>query len=296
MSLKQLQKTFMALITQPLTSADGMRPRTADGRSNKALSESMVKPSPRQTSFQRLELYNTGYWFRILQTLAGDFPGLRAVIGRRRFDTLSAAYLHDCPPLFDLRDLGSRLETWLRKHPEFTPGRERLALDMVRLEWAEIEAAESAMLPSLAEDDPGRLGEDTKMRLQPHVRLLDLSYPVDDVLLKARGLVKEHSDIASNAVAGRMARDGKRCPMPARRDVFLAVHRHDEIVYFKRLEPEAFRLLCALQQGRRLSKAIDRAFYGSEKDMEELAARLKGWFAEWSLLGWFCAAGGLSRT
>lgn len=36
-----------------------------------------------------------------------------------------------------MRNLGARLEAWLRKHRQFIAGVERMAIDMVRLEWAQ---------------------------------------------------------------------------------------------------------------------------------------------------------------
>src|SRR5262252_7839981 len=154
MNLEELQRAVFDVIRQPLTASEGMREKTRDGRPVKEIVDAIIKPNDRLTSFERLEIYNRVYWFRILSALAEDFPGLRAVIGQKKFDRLLIAYLTDRPSVsFTLRDLGSRLEAWLREHPEFTPKTERLALDMVRLEWADIEAYDSADLPKLSEED-----------------------------------------------------------------------------------------------------------------------------------------------
>jgi hypothetical protein len=63
------------------------------------------------------------------------------VLGDSRFDLMAKAYLSARPSRsFTLRNLGSRLEGWLRKHPTCARSRLKFALDMVRLEWAHIEA------------------------------------------------------------------------------------------------------------------------------------------------------------
>src|SRR5262249_19822287 len=204
MNLGQLQRTFFELIRQPLTSKDRLRLRTADGRSIKALADGLITPSPRLTSFERLELYSQGYWSRILETFDQDFPGLRTIVGKPRFDRLAHAYLTDCPPdSFDLNRLGNRLEAWLTKHPRYAHYRQRVALDMVRLEWAKIEAVSSGECPSLTATELAGLsascgptldatsgttpdatpGEDPAIELQPHLRLLQLGYPVDELLI-----------------------------------------------------------------------------------------------------------------
>ena len=111
------------------------------------------KPSSAPTTasprFERLEIYNRQYWFRLYTCFEEDFPGLQAIVGRARFDALMRAYLTDCPSeSFSLRNLGSRLETWL-DHASRASGPSRiLALDMVRLEWAHIEAFDSEEKPA----------------------------------------------------------------------------------------------------------------------------------------------------
>jgi uncharacterized protein (UPF0276 family) len=294
MNLEQLQREVFDVIRQPLTASERMRKHTLDGRSTKEIVEKLIKPNDRLTSVERLEIYNRVYWFRILSSLADDFPGLRAVVGQRNFDKLITAYLTELPSeSFTLRNLGSRLEAWLRDNPKFTPKTERLALDMVRLEWADIDAFDSAELPKVAAGDLENLGEDPVLPLQPYLRLLDLAYPVDDMLLEVRRQNQEpegDSDTASNIVIMEHAEKSpnKRVPLPKPKKVYLAVHRQENEVYFKRLQPEAFALLVALQQGKHLSEAIEASVNWTNQKVEFITVRLHDWFANWASLGWFC--------
>jgi hypothetical protein len=292
MNLEQLQRTVLGVIQQPLTASERMRKRTRDGKSIKQIVDGVIKPNDRLTSFERLEIYNRVYWFRILSSLADDFPGLRAVIGQQKFDKLLVAYLSACPSeSFTLRNLGSRLEKWLRAHPQFAGRRHRLALDMVRLEWADIDVFDSAEYPALAEEKLRELGNDPTFHLQPYLRLLDLAYPVDDLLLSIRDQEEEGSDITSNVFLERPEHSRKkRFSMPKPRKTFLAVHRQEMIVYFKRLEPEGFALLRALQQGKPLSQAIEDSVNWTNQRPSIVMEKLHGWFANWANLGWFCAA------
>src|SRR6476660_10569888 len=151
MNLDQLQRAVFDVVRQPLTEDERMREQTLDGRSTKAIAEEIVKPNDRLTSVERLEIYNRVYWFRLLSSLADDFPGLREVIGQEAFDKVLHGYLTEMPSVsFTLRDLGSRLEAWLRAHPESTSPHERMAMDMVRLEWADIEAFDALERPTLS--------------------------------------------------------------------------------------------------------------------------------------------------
>jgi hypothetical protein len=288
MKLATLQRQVARAVMTPLSSSDRMRRLAPDGETMSAIAKKIIKPNDRLTSFERLEIYNRQYWFRMLDAFSEDFPGLRAVLGDRRFDTLARHYLADCPSRsFSMRNLGSRLESWLRKHPRYAPGRFQLALDMVRLEWAEIETFDEASEPPvttavLVGADPGKL----KLRLQPYIRLLDLHYPVDDLLLAVKH--DAPADIASNAMEERQKRKKVSAvvrlkPAP----VYLAIHRLDNTVYFRTLEREEFSILKSLHQGRTLERAIVAAFRQSKIPDEERASHVTAWFQNWAALGWF---------
>ncbi len=295
LDLDHIQRQMFDAIRQPLTAGEGMRQRTRDGKSLRAIANEIIKPNDRLTSFERLEIYNRQYWFRILAALSEDFPGLRAIIGERRFEKLAIAYLLDCPSRsFTLRNLGSRLEAWLRAHPEHIAKFEQIALDMVRLEWAEIEAFDEAAKPRLTESEVPSLGPDSKFELQPYVRLLDLSYPVDDLLIRVRRDAEkedgEEADIVSNAVTERVRSGARRRHLPKPERIFLAVHRADNSIYFKRIDHEAYAILCALRDGKNLSDAVDAVDW-SGRPLEEASANVQQWFAYWSAQGWLCKSG-----
>lgn len=287
MSLDHIQRSMFDAIRQPLTANENMRQRSRDGKSMGAVADEIIKPNNRLTSFERLEIYNRQYWFRILSSLSEDFPGLRAIIGEKRFDKMAVEYLYECPSRsFTLRNLGSRLESWLRQHPEHIAGNEQIALDMVRLEWAEIEAFDEAARPRLTEADLPALGPDPKFQLQPYIRLLDLNYPVDDLLIRVRRETDE-TDIVSNAVTERVHSRSRRRVLPKPERVFLAVHRADNMVFFKRIDREAFIILSALRDGKSLSEAVDEVDW-SGRNIEEAMDDVQKWFAYWSAQGWFC--------
>jgi len=296
MKLLALQRRMAQAVMAPLSESERMRRFAQDGRPMARVAAQIIKPNDRLTSFERLEIYNRQYWFRVLDGFSEDFPGLRAVLGDRRFDAVAKAYLTDCPSRsFTMRNLGSRLEAWLRKHPEHAGGRLELALDMVRLEWAEIEAFDGAAEPPLRPEelsgtDPARL----RLRLQPYIHLLDLSYPVDDLLLAIKH--DDGTDVASNAFSERQKR--RKVSAVARLKpaaVYLAVPRVDFFVYFRLLEKEEFAILRALQKGRSLDGSIDLGFRSSAVPVNERAARAAEWFQNWASLGWFVSEKGSSK-
>src|SRR5262245_47051737 len=95
MSLAQIQREMARAVMMPLAADDEMRREAPDGRSMKRVAASFIAPNSRLSPFERLELYNRQYWFRVLGALAEDFPALRSVIGGRAFEAMSVAYLAD---------------------------------------------------------------------------------------------------------------------------------------------------------------------------------------------------------
>ena len=286
--LLELQRRVAAAIMHPLTGSETMTRRRRGGASNAADADVLIRPNDRLNSFERLEIYNRQYWFRLYSSFEEDFPGLKAILGGKKFDRLMRDYLTDCPSQsFSLRNLGSRLEAWLTEQPEYLDPRRDLAMDMVRLEWAHIEAFDSAEMPLLDADDLASIDEDSVLRLQPYLRVLKLRYPVEDLLIELRNESGSSDSSSNNASVSRKTRQVRRVAMLEPEEIFLSVHRHENSVYYKRLHAEDYRLLEALLAGRPIGAAIDGAFEHSAIAEDERGAFLQQAFASWATLGWF---------
>jgi hypothetical protein len=291
MKLLKLQRTMARAVMQPLTKSEHSQRTAPDGRSMHAYASRFIKPNDRLTSFERLEIYNRQYWFRLFSSMAEDFSGLRSLLGDRRFDAMCKAYLVDCPSRsFTLRNLGSQLESWLRKHPKWAGGKQVLALDIVRLEWADIEAFDGKAEPALQPEDlaAAAAGPNLRLKLQPYVQLLQFHYPVDDLLLSVRK-DDEDTDFASNAFTEKHKRKKVQAVAKLKpATIFLVVHRVDFSAYFRRVDAEEFAILAALRDGRTLAKAIEAAFRKSKVPQQLRAEKIQQWFQNWATLGWFC--------
>jgi hypothetical protein len=292
MRLANLQRAVARALMQPLTRNEKMRALGPGGGSMRRYAARYIKPNDRLTSFDRLEIYNRQYWFRVLGAMAEDFPGLRAILGERRFDDMCRAYLKDCPSRsFTLRNLGARLDAWLRRNPKWIRAKKVLALDMVRLEWADIEAFDGKSEPVLrTEEFNGTSARKVRLRIQPYVQILELKYPVDELLLKLKN-DEDAVSFASNAVAERR-KCGKVQAVAALqpRTIFLVVHRRDSSVYFRRIEREQYALFAALRAGKTIERAINKAFQGSSISEFERGGYVRNCFETWAALGWFCQA------
>lgn len=287
MTLLEVQTRMARAIFAPLTGSDRIDPG-ADA--------AYIKPNRRMSSAQRLEIYSRSYWFRILDSLHADFPGLRTVIGERAFHDLSRAYLAECPSRsFTLRDLGSRLVEWLERNPRYGGSCQALAIDMARLEWAHIEAFDNAAEKALAPGDLLELGPDFRARLQPYIRLLGLKYPVDDLRIQVNSADEERGAASNAALKQKHDKTTRRAVhlMPDR--IFVAVHRLDETVYYRRLAHKEYLVLEAISGQISIRDVIGGAFEASSASVEEQQTMLEEWFANWARLGWLCPINSMKR-
>src|SRR5947209_6251579 len=95
--LQDLQRLTASVVMRPL--GRGMRTDKTwtDGRPTAAVAQSFIKPNDRLSSFQRIEIYNRQYWFRLIDCMYEDYPGVRAILGQRKFNRLVRAYLKKYP-------------------------------------------------------------------------------------------------------------------------------------------------------------------------------------------------------
>ena len=289
MNLEALQREMAAAVMLPLTADEQMRGKAPDGRSTAAIAESFITPNSRLSAFERLEIYNRQYWYRVLGALAEDFAGLRLLVGERSFERLSIAYLTAHPSRsFSLRNLGSKLPDWLAAHPEFAGRRHRLAFDVARIEWAFVEAFDSGERAPLTVDQIATLDAGSRLALQPHLQLVALDYPADDLVLSLHKRDKRQVSEAGIKY-DEVEKGPAKLPKLRRHATWLAAHRVDMSVYYLRIKQEEFLTLSAIRQGHPLADALAAGFAESRITGVRRVQRVREWFANWAVRGWICA-------
>ena len=283
-ALLAFQRLMHGALVRPLAPGDRMQSRWTDGRPMAEVVAEFIKPNDRLTSFDRLEIYNRMYWFRIIDSFYDDNPGLRAALGDRKFNRLALAYLAKHPSRsFTLRNLCVQLEAFIRREPRWTAPHTALALDLARFEWAQTVAFDEAAQPVLTAAEVGR-ADPARLRLdlQPYVTLLALRHPVDTYMLAVKKRDSLRSEANNATASAQPAGRTRKVPRPRRERIWVAVHRVDNRLYYKRLEAPAFRILTALRAGRPLARAVAAAGRGVTP------AQVQDWFALWMQLGWIC--------
>ena len=288
MSLAQLQREMARAVMMPLTPEEDMRKIAPDGRSMEQTAASFIAPNSRLSAFERLEIYNRQYWFRVLGALAEDFPALRSVIGARAFEAMSVAYLGEHPShSFTLRNLGRHLPEWLRKNPHYAGRRARLAEDVARIEWAFVEAFDNAERDPLTLEQIATLEGESRLALQPHLQLVELEYAVDDLVLNLHKVEKRQTSEAGVRHEDSEDRPAK-LPGLRRKPTWLAAHRVDYSVYYLRLGRGEFVTLRAIGAGKALAQAIETGITTARVPSPKRPRLVREWFTKWAELGWIC--------
>jgi len=293
-----------AAITRPLADGDMMQSRWTDGRPIESVVNPLVKGNDRLAAVERLQIYNRMYWYRLMDCVADDCPGLRAFLGEERFWKLVTAYLNTYPSRsYTLRNLCSRLAQFLEEQPSWTAPHTDAAIDLARFEWAQIVAFDGETLrpfdqTSLAQADP----ETLRVCLQPYMTLLHLEHAVDEYVLAVKqgdhalrgtasqAVIKRRKTRAAKSKTGKDGStiSGEAINGLAKETLDVVVHRVDNTLYYKRLDPVAAVLLRALEAGQPIASACARAMRGSKLAPEKQAEQIQAWFALWMRLGWLC--------
>ncbi len=279
----KLQRLMLHALIRPLTKADGLQPKWIDGRPMADVAGEFIKANDRLSAFERLQLYNRMYWFRLLDVMHDDNPGLRALLGDRKFVRLIEAYLARYPSRsFTLRNLSSRLARFIRERPRLSAPHTALARAVARFEWAQTLAFDEGARPRLTPADLKRPPARLKIALQPYLSLLAPDWPVDDYVIAVKRRDTLRSAASNTADSVRVTRRSRHVPRPGRGRIYLAVHRYDNRLFYKRLERPAFLILQALAAGRPLASAV------AAGGRSVKPAQVSGWFATWMELGWLC--------
>ena len=132
------------------------------------------------------------------------------------------------------------------------------------------------------------LDGDSRLALQPHLRLVALDFPVDDLVLNLHRNEKRQTSEAGVRQEDDEQAARRKLPPLRGKATWLAAHRVDFSVYYLRLKREEFLTLAAIREGLQLADALEAGFTGSRVPTQRRPQWFSKWFADWSQLGWIC--------
>jgi len=110
---------------------------------------------------------------------------------------------------------------------------------------------------------------------------------VDDALIAIKDNEHAAGTQASNAMSIHLVRR-TRSRRPKREQIYLAVHRHDDTVFYKRLAREDYLLLRALESNVPLGAAMEATFAESKIAEADRPAYIQSVFQYLMQMGWLC--------
>lgn len=230
----------------------------------------------RLSPVEQLEIYRVQFWLRHTSSLLDDNPGVSGILGQAEWERLVESYFAKASPTsWTLRDLGQGFADHIASRPE-TP-HQQLCVDMARLEWAYTEVFDAENAPALEASAlaaiPPAAWETARMRFNPALRLLSLTYPVAALRRQLRDAQDEP--------------DAAPVPIPERSPVKLVVYRSSSLnLKYSKLGDAAFRLLELLAQGTPLVPACEQTANEHPAEADQLQEQVGTWFQDWGARGW----------
>ena len=274
---------------RPLTPDKNMRSHRArwaiDGRGCRVLHRAQSRLTP----FERLEIYNRQYWYRVLGALAEDFPACApssGAVGLRRSASLISLSI---PAGRYAAQPRLKLPAWLAAHPEHTGRRHRLAVDVAKMEWAFVEAFDCGGARSAdAAADCGTLEGEIRGSACSPICSSSRSITPPTIWFSSCTAARNDRPVKPEWHTRTNPARKLRLPKLRPRPTWLAVHRVDLSVYYRRIGREEFQTLVALRSGSPLGEALDAGFVGSRIPEHKRAEHVQEWFGNWAEFGWIC--------
>ena len=215
-----------------------------------------MSPASRE---DRLDIYAEGYFSRIAESMAQDFPAVFKILGKDLFLKLIADYLKKYPSRsFNLGEIGRNL-SWFSRDHIFSTDFAYLP-DLAELEWLLVRSFYAA---DRAPYDPVKLSTFTESQwatvqidLDPSVFILHSDWPVDEIWHR-----RKDPDIYLECAK-------------LNKGIVLLIYRNDGLTRVERIGRDEVACLDALINGQTLSSALNE--FDEPSSAQSWLARLMG--------------------
>jgi hypothetical protein len=278
--LERIQRWMQAVIAHPDGVAAGLDSPAARAEIDAPARdlESVIRPSKKLSSVERLGVYAGAYYARLLECLREEYPALVHALGEETFDGFAFGYLQSHPPRsYTLADLSAHFPQFLaetRPEDEDLTDWADFLIDLAALERTYAEVFDGPGVegqPTLQADDlqaiPPERWPEARLLPVPCLRLLTLRAPVHEYVSAVRR--------------------GESPAPPGPSPTHLVVTRRDFVVRRAAVSPVEFDLLARLAAGEPVGAAIEQTALAHQADLDHFAAQLQQWFHDWAAGAFF---------
>jgi hypothetical protein len=267
--LKNIQTWFGAIIARGIGIRSRINPQTPSGNSIVDEAARYITPSATLQPWERIQIYNQQYWWRLLDILHENLPFVTRLFGYQDFNELLAIpYLEQYPPDdWSLNTLADRFPQWLAEN--YHENDKQLVHDALLIDIAFNRGFFAEEHPSLKKEDLSTQLLKTPIYLQPAITLFNLPYN----LFSFREEILKETDGDHYLSHPLPKLDRTPCSFIIYRDHFLNMR-------WETLEPQAYLLLSQFEKGATFEEAC------GQLDADTAEKDLKHWFNTWISTEW----------
>lgn len=269
-SLKNTQVWFGGVIAQPIDTQSRINPIAPSGKPIKEEACDYIKPSVEMRPYQRIQIYNQQYWWRLLTAMQENFPTVVRMFGYTDFNyELVIPFLQEYPPsTWALDRIGEEFPVWLEEN--YKKKDKPLVLNAAKLDQA---FNTSFVAPHLPQYSPSKMED--KITLQPHLELFEFPF---DLCAFRKEFIKESTEHWT---------DNKFPKIKKNKTYFTALYRNDQnLIAWKEIEKEEYILLQHMRGGYTIEEICTWLDTQGEQLQKKVMANLQVWFQAWSARRW----------
>lgn len=282
--LKSLQTWFAGIITQPIDHESHILPLTTEGIPIEKEAQKYIKPSPTLASFQRIEIYNQQYWWRLLNTMQSTYSMATHMLGYQKFnDLLAIPYLKAFPSEhYSLSHLGDRFNEWMQNH--YKGENKQFLCSAIAVDEAMHKAFFAPIYSPVTENTAPEDAYEIAAALQPHITLFKLEY---DLFSFRREIQQKDPDYWSSHhfpdLRHALSENGGHFPS-LKRDkmyhfiVFRNLHNH---VLWEEISSLEYQLLLLFRSGSSIQEACEWVSNQDQNFVKNAVPHLQAWIQGW---------------
>ncbi len=224
--------------------------------------EDWIRAKAEFAAKDQLAVYINAYRYRLYDVTAEDYPVLKSALGEGAFDGLLKDFVNSVQSEdFNIAHYAEKLPDFIKNHASYSP----FAYEIATLENTISQLMDAPETTALEPHHLEEMTPDALMESQLHPRkalkLFTFEYPVNEYY--------------------RAVKEEKSPAIPTKKRIYLAVFRHEYVVWRMELAENEYHLLQKLFSGQPIGEALEELHAEKNIAEEELIANLSDWFARW---------------